>query len=671
MNPFTDRMMMSLVILPLFLMGGSAIADPLPGASPLPPPPQSEVRTDPNTGTRTLWVESNGQMAQVGELTVLPKGTEVFHWADEATIDRWLKQGHIDPAELSFMIQGSGAAGGGFYASVDSWDSSGYGPKGISVFLPKDQLMLSQPQPLVSYPILDQVIKAHGIEGYTHYNNQTWNNFLNPEVVSHVQAPSPKEILDHASALKTTWNQTIVQMLLKVPGLKDDPEFKAQYPVLFNIIHGYPVAPADRQNLWNLGVKDALENNYLMWSTPSDPAGPPLVDFKKLFHKEMVADYQGMAQQFLVNGTLTPGSGDQLEQVISLAASNEVSLSELMPGQEAVRPVLASASNLSPYLPPSNDPFFSNLQEAFYKIRRQDFLPAMANNNPTPWTLYDIPGGKTFDLLRQAGIQVLWGQNVNPADVYRAMVDNPSVDFRATPLKSSFYPVTAHQLDTLQKNPYLVVESREVTLPGGAKQLQASQEYPSARTYKKFASMLSTDLQNQLQAADTAKKFADTQSPEFKSLTQDILKELSTPLIQTSPQGKSLSSSERLYSLVAVRPFPEGDHGTTLRLLAGVNYTYFAPEADEDLVKLTLPEVLSAETAGTQDLSGLMQGFQREATVHHQMPHYYDTPELWQLIANQPGPIQNPDQFVAAMRQRLNSGNLKLGCESYFNLLAQ
>jgi hypothetical protein len=86
-----------------------------------------------------------------------------------------------------------------------------------------------------------------------------------------------------------------------------------------------------------------------------------------------------------------------------------------------------------------------------------------------------------------------------------------------------------------------------------------------------------------------------------------------------------------------------------LRMLSGMNSAYFAPQADEDLVTLSFPEFLSAQAAGQQDYSSLMAGLNREAIAHPQMPKFYDTPELRELIAHQP----------------------KAGCEGFFSFLGQ
>lgn len=99
-----------------------------------------EIRETPRG--KALWVESQGVWKKVAQLSVIKKGTPLYHWNEAEYADSWEKQGSVSEDELFWRIHwGNGRSGGGLYVSTNSTDSKTYGPRGLAFIVPEDMVV--------------------------------------------------------------------------------------------------------------------------------------------------------------------------------------------------------------------------------------------------------------------------------------------------------------------------------------------------------------------------------------------------------------------------------------------------------------------------------------------------------------------------------------------------
>lgn len=181
-------------------------------------------------GAQEVWATDGQEPFQkYGEVEVLKKGSLLYHWA-KASPDQakaWNEIGRI-PREVfdSIKANGPGAAGSGFYTSIDPIDSIMYGNVQQVVELPEDIRILrtNKKGPFISWYKYQTAFESLGLSGFSHSTNRNWLNISQPEALTKVFVANEQHYKDHP--LKAIpHHESLKQLLDYMPGLKTEPHY--------------------------------------------------------------------------------------------------------------------------------------------------------------------------------------------------------------------------------------------------------------------------------------------------------------------------------------------------------------------------------------------------------------------------------------------------------------
>ncbi len=289
-------------------------------------------------------------------------------------------------------------------------------------------------------------------------------------------------------------------------------------------------------------------------------------------------------------------------------------------------------------------PFLKDLLSTFEFIGFSDILVAMAVGNSEPWTRYDDPGSIPFLKLWRETIAL----NLSTVDSRLQLVvlhealsknsehyrDHPVVgggdEMIDGPKVQGYYQVDSDAKLALESNPYLTLTLRPGPLQSdGTPSHYIKHEYPSARTFHRFESLIESGLLTELRLAEAQGALKDPSSVEFKDLTRRLIGQLAGDVLSDT-QGKT---SERYQKLMSIHPF--GDfNGRTLRVWyrRTTGKPLFLPNWDWDLF-MTPQEFAHAAEIGDNQLEWMRRSFLAEQALHPQFPDYYRAPGTWQVAA--------------------------------------
>ena len=581
--------------------------------------------------------DANGitKFFSVGKVAKIEKGTRVFHWGDEDDIARWLTQGKVDSGELDFLVTqfARQAAGGGFYASVDALDSSDFGLKAVAVTLPELKGVHGP------YPdaIADKIELARKLreKGFSYISyHPTWLNIIDSEPLQKISNPTTDDFLKSPSL-------AIFRSLgaIETRGLIDlnHPEIQKKQPIFSKIMTGQPINAAEKATAWQ-------EVYPVLYYPPWIPRS-----VVKFFRSEIEQQITRQVQQQL-KGASTSLVGYEL----MIRNGRQLGLDyDAILGSNATHKPKASLIEFHPQnLPKLSklDSFGQKLARAMEFIDYNDLMLELAQGAREPWRRYDTDGQRPMLDRWVEATDKKFTEDADSIDtkiaLNRILSGNSTADIRDTQIIAGgdimvngkgYYRITELEKKALEANPFLTIEIiPDPSAKPPQKLYLGRHEYPSAKTYQKFAKYLTPELINELQAAQNAGKLEST-----PGLTQKVLRCL---LEKTKTSSKT---PIEMYLLdMSIHPFPDYN-GRTLRAVYQLQteVPLFLRDFDHDLF-LTHEQFIPEAINGEGQLMTIRQKMLDEYKKNPGNPKYYDVPELWQLAVETDLKPKDPVAFV-------------------------
>ncbi|HLD99750.1 MAG TPA: hypothetical protein VJB59_05795 [Bdellovibrionota bacterium] len=600
-------------------------------------------------GTQSAVVDG----ISIGDIEVLKAGTRLYHWADPRDIERWAQAGHVPGEEVAALMKNHDlmAAGGGFYASKDALDSSHFAEKLLIIEVKKDTRILNASTQMIQrmfgndWDAFQRELRAQKISGLQY--NSTWLNFFEESPLEKAWTPkSSAEILDAFRSGNPPPEPPDFPKLLRIDQsypLVDHPLIQKNFPELSKFLSGKPLTQPEQLKLYT-----DIQNSVPEFQSSTAKK------LRQLLHSRYVQEFKTAMSALTKNGKVVP-AGDVFDRVLESAMKSGVQPKEILPTsvQHDVAPIM---TGFLPYKPKLTNDFARNFYETFEFIDWNDIVDSMEKGDPAPWTRYDQPGmAPLLDRWRKAKRRA--GGTEPDAEIlgsYRALSGNPNGTYRDAPIVAGgdfevngkkYYRITKSQLDTLKKDLFLTVEwIDDPNPPQGAptKTYLAKHEYPSARTYKKFEQLLSADLLKQLQKADASGQLADQANPEFKKLTQAILKEL-----VTHSESKTFPDLLRYQMQISIHPFSDYN-GRSLRAhyFKSSGFPLVMKNWDLDLF-LNYEEFASENIAGRLQYQALYKGLiDAQRASPDAPPKFYDIKEPYMMVSGVSELDEPPADFV-------------------------
>ncbi|HAR42761.1 MAG TPA: hypothetical protein DCS07_09070 [Bdellovibrionales bacterium] len=598
-------------------------------------------------GDEVIAIETDGSGAApvkytLGKTVKAQKGSRFYHWSKEEDSKRWLGQGKVDSGELDFLItQFEGqAAGGGYYGSLDSLDSSGFGTHVVAVDLPSELKGIKGTYPRKT--IKDKIELARKLResGYSffQYDSNTWFNFIDPSALESI-----KPVLTDDFVKSNAFTQLSKLAMLETHGLIDlnHPEVQKQHPETVKIFRGLPLSPEERAKIWN---------QFLNYLYSRQDLGPKLARyFRPEITIELSQKIRESAPDFKMNSSTFEylvRTGRQLgldfESILGTKAPHrpKVSLLEFHPTEKAIPDILKL------------DPFGQKLARAMEFIDYNDLMLELAQGAGEPWRRYDTDGQRPLlerwvEATAKTPDGIAKGSTEQKLRINRILSGNPSADIRNTPIVAGgdimvgakgYYRITEFEKRALEANPYLSVEI--IPDPTARKKQRlylGRHEYPSAKTYRKFENLLSPELVTELRAAEAAGTL------ENSELTRKVL----GFLIESVEKSDSGATGYGKYQkFLSIHPFSDYN-GRTFRALyqAQNEKPLFLRDFDHDLFlkpEQFIPEALNGEG----QLLAIRQKMLEEHARNPGSPRYYDIPELWRVAVESDLTPKDPSAFV-------------------------
>jgi hypothetical protein len=173
-----------------------------------------------------VWLE-DGRKQDLGTIETLKKGTFLYHWA-KATPEQakaWHEAGRISPTVLDRLKQGSGFAGGGFYASLDPLDSHGYGGTLVVIELQKD-IKLLRTNNYARWNDLWPEFARNQISGLSVMHTRSWLNIVDAEALTKEFVADAGFFKAHPPKSLPQVDEIITLTRSIFPELENDPEYK-------------------------------------------------------------------------------------------------------------------------------------------------------------------------------------------------------------------------------------------------------------------------------------------------------------------------------------------------------------------------------------------------------------------------------------------------------------
>lgn len=679
---------------------------PTPGAPlPQPEPPaivKARVQTVDKVERVEVQIKDLDEWIPLGSISTLPIGTKIFTWAPIEDAERWDRQNFVDDGEMKWLTEnGSGAAGGGFYASLSPVDSNGFGEFLIEQSVRKPVRMLAMNLGVHATPELIKMLRTAGIDliRYT----QTWMNWIrNPDL-----ALGDAKTVREFSEIKPVLEQTRTTR----PDLVHNG-YAHIFTVLIKLSKNLdPKSISYLGELESLGFKrsyfeqglrlPSLETKYTTnphWHrilTEMLPYIEPLIKkymqetkvaFAKPFDKEA---FQKVASDPMLNWNKIPFA--QLCSNFTYAGSDEIRLI-LETGFHL--PLVANA-RLSPSIqwvgvgptPPAPkplpfpDPYLLSLNQGLEVIDTPDYALGMAQGRSDLWTLYDEPGAKT-PLTKK------WLDAVSSVNAFDPFATNPIPKQKTTlekltgvvdilsdgaiksvrtediwaggdlypDWKGGYYRVSAQELEVLQQNVFITVESKPDPESRDASNVLARHRYTSVQDYSRFLTVISPELADQLKAAELAGKLNQANTEEYRQLTQKFLEALITALMPSQlilTPNSTLPIAAIYRALISIHPFKDFNGRSVRAFMKGLAFNgILLVDFNHDLTK-PLASLAIEINNGTRAFNFIFDAFQNEQYRNPQFPQYYNTPEFYQFLTGTAEIKGDPKEFVRLIKNYL------------------
>ena len=566
------------------------------------------------------------------EVLVVPQGTRYFTWTTPENATRLIAQGHLDAGEMDFLRKkGSGVVGGGFYASLNPFDSQTYGSALVVTEVSTETrlLLCNDPRTIdcrtlggANSPLIPGGL--HGFARYMMSGTPGWTNFISSTVLQNIRAPRQDDFL----VLRGVMNlEPVVRLGLDQAG----------------------VAPA--ASFLSRVITKPEQVCTMLYSHCA--GGASLVPKKTL---------TTLVEAIPLTALGIAGSGSPNANLLCPLFFEDIQKKRLFSKKDGVlfpgaTPLATISQGVTLGAPPQTpDAFLNNLLTAFEFIGVKEMAVAMAFHNGEPWKMYDTPGIDGLQRWRDT-LQMIRGGiisgNVRTAlpEITRQLSGRPmafrdhlitaggaldpqgNIILGDTSQGQGYFRVTEKELRTLQANRFLTVQFLPDPRPPrpSQKTFLVKYTYPSAANYQQYVTLLSGTLRQRLDSLQQAGALADPQSTAFRQATQALVEELTENIVGNNSTflWEHAKSFLRYQSLMAVHPF-EDFNGRTLRLCfrATAGFPLFLADWDTDLF-LTPEEFVTAAYNGLKYWNQLKASYLK---FFQQTPNgfrdYYKVPDL-------------------------------------------
>jgi hypothetical protein len=430
-----------LLLTAILLSASTFAADPtLPAPAPIKPTFRTAV--DPATGLSRLYM-TRGDATKTAEVMVgtfktIKAGEIFYHWSDQASYDEWttkgLNQTGFDALRSNFQNE---AAGGGFYASRDPFNSSDYGVKCVEIHAPHDLkyfaggLSLTAPELALLFPDqatvkrtseegVAEILQTYGANVWEYSQQGTSMAWLNFMALDTIGTLKPVNIADQIASMSAGGAPDLIRWAyfdtkIGIPKIEAvrlaDPDVYAYYlegnrdPALMARLRARIVAWIDLSATDAQKVASSMTFSFQLgsvanqFSTDLAHASLEAPTFLNSFRRDFRSDIVNAAIAKIAQlPPSTPQTAYQAMNLKSNALFMGVPPTDIgLPGEGfsfAMMPTIKPRSY--PVPAPVPNPFGTKFQAAQSYLSLEDTVVAMAQGNSTPWTFYDEAGRAPF-----------------------------------------------------------------------------------------------------------------------------------------------------------------------------------------------------------------------------------------------------------------------------------
>lgn len=709
---------------PRLLPANGGLPLPTPGALPPPDPVVSQARITHTESGDILEVqlENQTEWIHLGDLIDVPIGTKIYTWApiDDAT--RWDQQNLVDDGEMKWLVEnGAGVAGGGFYASFSPTDSQNFGEILIEQKITKPVRMLESSRQLRWSAKELLKLRDAGIEVIRY--SQTWMNWIR----------NSDQALGEARRISTLAEVLpVIQEIRKTrPDLVHNDYQNVVAVVIRLTANRDPAQISYMKEFENLGFKKSYFDQGLKLPERGVERGDPAHVFRLIeeFRPYFVPEVQKLAA-LIKEGFSLPLKKETLQKLVTRRFDFQnppppfayLTSRTGLPGWTEFRLLQNAGYSVSDLLGESVTPaikwvysiptdlsltagasaptsYMQSLALGASFIDLPDYLLAMADGNPAPWTLYDANSKaplidrwqKAVATLRPDMSLIQSPTPPTPAvavdqllQVAKIISDESVTSIRTRDIwaggdlqpdtHGGYYRVSASELAVLQGNPFITVETKPDPFSRtGQPTALARHRYTSLQDYARFSDFLEPALFSEIQEAEKNGLFKTFEAPAYGVLTQRFLRSLISAVISDSNELAGINSLQlaTLYRfLISIHPFDDFNGRSIRAFLNGVTYTnILLADWNHDLTAPLLSLSQEIEN-GTNAFMFLMPALYREREKNLIFPRFFDIPEWYQMLTQTGKLAGDPEPFVRTIKQYLQtSGTRELIRQKRFNEL--
>jgi hypothetical protein len=625
---------------------------------------------------------SNGEVWKTfGKIEIRPAGTQFHHWGPEADVKHWSTIGitadEIDRAVRSY--DASDVMGGGFYMSLDSFDSSSYGtnlivaePQHDVISMDLSNISRRFNRDLKALTLSDEngnlvatlpisLIAESGVEMIRY--TETWNVIIRATVLERLFEGSWANFLTRTMQGKKLAILDLFRFAVKYPideEVINSPEFQIGFPTASKLIKKEQVSK-EELDAFIEPMMQGLVDGSLLYSLNSNGKSGQLNLLAEAIQKPLSDRVQPYLQKLLDEKKYS-----QYESMISqLRAAIQMKLVQLKFGDDQFIDIeFFNSTNVS-----QAGVYASNqsVEMSYFKqnLVISDFfadLNLLVHGVSGTWK----PGKSGATVFTQMEnsmykqdqgtnsfekVAKFWSGNEEPYRSQPAFATGPyQLD---GPAKPGYIRVSKIQKEDLEKDLLLIVKSVEkADGPNGETQFYVQYEYPSARNYRHFAKLLSPQLVERLKVAEKAKKLMSTTTTESKTLTRDILKYLVDSAMNDS-RMTSLAQAHLFFRIHAVQGDVENQR-SVLGFLSQRGGSYLMLDSSWEK-SLTYTEFVLLGNAGSYWSYYLAKTLNPNAD---KIDLNQDI-GIWEVASDYPGPHNDPQQFIQKVRARFESAEVQ------------
>jgi hypothetical protein len=612
--------------------------------------------------------DANGTVSKA-PVRELDSSRSYFHWTTIEKADRWAREGIRQDEYQYLRSQGGGqAAGGGIYVSKSPINSATFGIDPLAIRIKDHARVVIAPlnffQPTYDSQQVSTLIEGLGLDAWE-YNQigtgQAWLNLLHYDTIRSVAHLS-------ASDLNSILAESIVGPLASQIPMLIELDRQVDFGAHAELLDQLPEAKrilAGEMNVSDEALLEAMFNQYssnfgpLFYNTMQRQAPAPFVvggkfsiALKKAFGKIALTKLADPQYALLLENN--PFLVTSLSVVVPMAQ---------LPCSYCrfTRNFQGSVFNGN-YAPALQNPFAQTYLQSFEFVDLADMLEAQALDNGAPWTRYDNGMDRLLDrwnaastrFQRSDAVDQLTATLDNLSELNRILSANTNAGARRAPIvaggshwvgQKNYYRVTLADLQVLKANPYLtldVIEEPEAIRHGQS--VLVRHEYPSARTYKRFETLLPSGTLEKLRAAEAAGILADDTNQETQNLTKQVLNDLWA--------GVPKTDGMKLYrAAISIHPF-EDFNGRTMRLLYKLKtkHAMVFRNFDWDLL-MTEAEMTWELGESATFLANLNRELSAIELKNPSYPQFYQakTPSAYFFDSNDPAQVANPEFLNTSM----------------------